>query len=215
MSKQEYYTDIKAWPFSRRSRSLIINHDILKYDSGNFLNNTATVFIKDEVKEFRCGIKWIRGYEFYIGREYQIFIRNKNNEEIAIYFKTLYGYRKKQLHEQYGKIIQALWDFFFWDIVTYYFKEFSKGKEFELSNVHFSKQGLTIELTGVLNLKKKLIPWDKVGTHDYATYFAIFAMDDSVNINRGYSYLKDWNTYVLNNVVREILKHKKDPAKNN
>jgi hypothetical protein len=215
MNEQEYYTEVKAWPFSRRSRPLIINNNIIKYDTGNLLSNSFTIFSKDEIKEFRCGIRWIRGLEFYIGREYQVFIRNKNNEEIGIHFKTMYGFKRKQLHHQYGQIIEALWKFFFWDIVTSYLKKFSEEVEFEISNVHFAKQGLTIKSRGIMKDEKKFIPWDKVGTHDYSTYFAIFAIDDSANVNKACSYQEDWNTYVLNHLIGQILKGKKNPSKNN
>ena len=42
-------------------------------------------------------------------------------------------------------------------------------------------------------------------TKDYYTYFTIFSKSNALNINRGYSYMYDWNTDLLFNVINTFL----------
>ncbi len=53
-----------------------------------------------------------------------------------------------------------------------------------------------------------MIPWEKVRTQNYYTYFAIYSEDDARHTNTVHSYKEDWNTNVLYSVLRTILKAK-------
>ena len=50
-----------------------------------------------------------------------------------------------------------------------------------------------------------MIEWNNVRIKSYISYFAIYSSVNPSEINRGYSYLNDWNTYVLFKVLRNIL----------
>ncbi len=60
------------------SRELLLNENFLKIEDKD-LQNPYTIFTKEEIKDYRYGIRWIR-FELTYGREYQIFIRNKENK---------------------------------------------------------------------------------------------------------------------------------------
>lgn len=210
MNKEEFYTEVKLWPFSRKKRTLLINNDIVKYNSPGVLGESYKVFARNEIKEFRWGVNWLHGLIFYIGREYQVFLRNKNNEEISIRFRTYYGFRKKQLHKQFNDIVQALWKFMFWPVVKSYIDKFNAGEDFELCGVRFIDSGIYIKAMQFVDEETKFIPWDSIGTRQYVRYFAIYSLLNPEDINHGYYFHTDWNASVLQSVVTSILEHKKE-----
>jgi len=205
---EEIQLTIKRGLLDNRQRQLIINSDFIKFEDKDLLSALYTRFERDSIKDFRFGIKWIRGFEFTIGREYQIFIRNQDNRVLKINFKSLYGHRRKEYHKLYAQIIDSLWNFYFLTITDNLIDKFNKGEKFSIANVLFSENNLTIIVSRAFKEEKKEISWNKVGKRDYQTYFAIFSLDDPNNINRGYSYLDDWNTAVLKILVLKILNSK-------
>lgn len=205
----EFQLSIKRGFLNNRERQLIINPEFIKFECNDKLSNEFVQFNKQEITEYRYGIKWIKGIEFTIGREYQIFIRNRDNNILKINFKSLYGFKKNELHKNYVSILNLLWDYYFSDISLNYINKFHRNEEFNIDNVSFTKDYLTISVNGILKGKKISIPWEKVRTKDYYTYFAIYSIDEPANINRGYSYLDEWNTGLLYSVVRSILDFKK------
>ena len=79
--------------------------------------------------------------------------------------------------------------------------------DISIGNVRITKEKLTIKVAGILTEESREIPWDKVGVRAYHTYFSIYSTDDPANINHGYSYMDDWNTWVLYNFVHAVLEH--------
>jgi len=75
---EELVFDIKSG-FFRKSQKLVINPD--------FILLGDTIFLKDEITEYRYGVHWIR-FRIPFGRQYKIFIRNKDNRILTIKFKT-------------------------------------------------------------------------------------------------------------------------------
>ena len=202
---QEINLSIKRGFLDSRKRQLILNPAFIQFEDKDLLSDPFTRFVKSEIIAFRYGINWIQGYRFTIGREYQIFIHNQDNKTLKINFKSFYGIKKAELHKLYGEIIKALWDFYFGDITDKFLNKFRNGNDIDVGNVPISQRGVTIKASGIFKEQAKFIPWEKVRTRDYQTYFNIHSTEDTVNINRSYSYLKDWNTAVLYSVVRTIL----------
>jgi len=189
------------------SRELIIDPKYLKFENKDRVNNTFTTFEKDQIEEYRFGVKWMK-YRFTFGREYVIEVKNSNKEIIKINFKTYFGRKKKEYHNLCNQILSALWDNYFAEIVENYIQKHERGEEFNIGEVSFLKEGIIIETNSSIKLKKALIPWEKVRTKTYVTYFAIYAVDKAADTNRGYSYLNDWNTVVVRSVVTSLLKMK-------
>ncbi len=189
-------------------RELIINKDFLMFEDKDFVNDTFTTFGKDQIAAYRFGVKWMRFY-FVFAREYCIEVKNTQNESIKINFKTYFGRKKNEYHELCNAILTSLWQNYFKDIELNCIQKHEKGEEFAIGEVTFLPEGIIIQTNSSIKLKNALIPWEKVRTQNYATYFAIYAVDNAATTNRGYSYLTDWNTSVLQNVITAILQSKK------
>jgi hypothetical protein len=205
MSQKEFI--IRRGITDNYPRKLILNQNEIKFDSKDLKNNSFITFQKNEIAEYHFGVNWMR-YEFVFGREYVISIRNYDNEVIKINFKTYFGRRKNEYHKLCNEILASLWELYFGEIATNYIRRQELGEEFKIGEVTFNKDGLNILSTASLKSKNEFISWEKVRTRSYMTYFAIYSKDDAMNINRGYSYLNDWNTNVLHSVVKTILLRK-------
>lgn len=188
-------------------RELIISEEFLKFENKDIVNNTFTTFKKNQIAEYRFGVKWIKFYLVF-GREYIIEIRNFDGEIIKINYKTYFGRKKEKYHELCNQILSGLWENYFDQIASNYIKKHENGEEFSIGDVTFLAEGIIIKTNSSFRQKKALIPWDKIRTKTYATYFAIYAVDNASITNRGYSYLTDWNTAILRSVVITLLKRK-------
>lgn len=204
---EETIFTVKRGPIDNKPRKLIVHPEFIQFESGNGTSNQYIKFDKTSIKAYRFGVKWIRGSHFTIGREYQIFISNKEDKILKINFKSFYGIKKKACHHLYVDILEKLWDYYFRDIANNFLHEFWDNQEFTICNVTFNKENLSFKTKGILKEETKEIEWDKVQTRDYQTYFAIYSTDDPVNKNKTFNYLNDWNTNILYSVVRTILKN--------
>jgi hypothetical protein len=107
-----------------------------------------------------------------------------------------------------NEILSELWTNYFQHIADRLIERHEADEEFEIGNVLFAPDGIIIKTNSSMRQKKALIPWEKIKTRNYSTYFAIYAEDDAINTNRGYSYLNDWNTSVLRTVIQQLLERK-------
>lgn len=206
MNQKEFI--IRRGISDNNSRQLILHDDFLKFENKDLSNDTFTTFAKNQISEYSFGVKWIRFY-FVFAREYIINIRNSENEIIKINFKTYFGRKKKVYHEQCNQILTALWENYFDLIASNFIKKQEAGEEFNIGEVLFLEEGIIIKTNSSIRQKKALIPWEKIATKTYATYFAIYAVDNAEITNRGYSFLNDWNTAVLRSVLLTLLERKK------
>lgn len=188
-----------------KKRRLTICTEFIQFDDELSPAKPYSRFETDEITEFRYGINWIRGFEFTIGREYQIFLRNKSNKVFKINFKSFYGVRKNELHKLYCDIFDALWASCFSKISRNLITKFHNGEVVEFENLILAKDGISFKK---YKNEKKIIPWEKVGTRNYQTYFSIYSNENPANINCTLSYLKDWNTGVIYSVLQSILEEK-------
>ena len=189
------------------NRELIISDTFLKFQNKNLKKNPFTIFEKEEIAEYKYGIRWI-SFRITYGRDYQIFVRNKKGEILKINFKSYFGKNKKEYHQKYIDILNVLWNNFFDEIAQGFLKKFKNNESFKIGNVEFDEVGITIAISGIAKTKKTKISWENVRTKNYYTYFAIYSSQNPSEINRGYNYHDDWNTGVLYSVLRTILKSK-------
>ncbi|MGN8057270.1 hypothetical protein ACTJKN_13415 [Pedobacter sp. 22163] len=197
---------IKKSYFDRKPKNLLFTPQSILFGNQKLSVPTITDLSTEEPLEYRFGIKWIRGFEFIVGRKYQLLIRNSDGEMIKISFGSYYGINKVHLYNQYAEILNKLWESYFDGLVDHYLALFSQKTPFIVANVTFDEAGIKIRSTKFINEEEKSLLWPDVGTKNYRTYFAIFSKQDPSNINKGYSYLDDWNTGVLYSVIETILK---------
>jgi hypothetical protein len=89
MDSEKNYTFQKEIFFSEKN-NLCINDKGIIYDFYQWGKKKRTEILKENITDFRYGIKWIRGFEFIIGRQYQIFIKDTNDKTIRFIFRTYY-----------------------------------------------------------------------------------------------------------------------------
>ena len=198
---------IKRSLLDHSDRTLTISEDFLKFQNKDLKENPFTIFKKEEIAEYRYGIRWI-SFRVTYGRDYQIFIRNKKGKILKINFKSFFGQNKKEYYQKYIEILDVLWDNFFAKIAEDFLKKFRNNESFKIGNVDFDETGITIAVSGIAKTTKTKIAWENVRTKNYYTYFAIYSSEMPSEINRGYNYHDDWNTGVLYSVLRTILKSK-------
>jgi hypothetical protein len=101
-----------------------------------------------------------------------------------------------------------LWDYYFIDIIDDCINKHKNDEEFRIGDVTFTKENIELNISGIFNQKKVSIPWNKIRTKSYYSYFSIYSIENPSDINRGYNYKEDWNTNVLHSVLRTILRDK-------
>ena len=198
--------NIKRSLIDNCSRKLIISQQRLSYEDKDIANDTFTHFDKDSILEYRYGVKWKRLYLIF-GREYQIFIRNKQGEEIKIHFKSYFGSNKKKYREQYIAILNGLQLFYFDEITNQLLDRFHNGEEIQIGNVAINKEKVIIKQKGLISPKVIEIAWKDLKTKNYTTNFSIYSALNPPESNIAYRYFEDWNTALLYSVIRTIQKH--------
>ena len=187
--------------FLDRQRRLTVNNEYIEFDDNDAASDKPTRFNASDIEAFRYGIKWIRGYQFVIGRIYCIDIKSKEEQVIKIRLKSLYGVNRKKLSAKYVDIVNALYNYVFDDVAMNYLQKFANGNEFEILGVTFKKLGVWI------NDKKIFIEWQDLGTKSYSTYYALFSKSNP-SFHTTFEYLSEWNAGVLYSVSRQILMDK-------
>src|SRR5471030_1357608 len=134
---------IQRGPIDKKKRLLLITADFIQFDDKNG-PALPVKFEKNEIREYRFGINWIKGFEFTIGREYVVFIRSSFDQTIKISFKTFYGVRKKEYHKLSNDILTFLWLFFFDGITDKYYKVFQSGADVVIGRVTFTREAIII-----------------------------------------------------------------------
>jgi len=204
---------IQRGPIDRKKRLLLITPDFIQFDDKNG-PALSVRFKKNEIREYRFGINWIKGFEFTIGREYVVFIRSSFDRTIKISFKTFYGVRKKEYHKLSNDILTFLWLFFFDDITTKHYQAFQSGVDVVIGRATLTREAVTIKERGLLKDKETIIRWEDLEIKEYYTYLAIFSTVDTLNAYATFSYLTEWNTGVLFSLINTILKNRKEVQRN-
>ena len=177
-----------------KEKPLVISRESIEYKNASLS--------KFDVDEIRYGVRFIRGYSFYIGRIYCIDVKSHSGTIMKIRLKSLYGIRRKRLYKKYSIIVDALWENYMRDVAENFINFYKNKIDFDLLGIIFSQAGIQ------LSKQSDLIPWEDVGTKNYSRYYAIFSKENPNNYKAFY-YLEDWNTSILYYVSRSILKAKK------
>jgi hypothetical protein len=184
-----------------RPRQLVLDSQYLEFDDNDRASSAPTRFLKEEIEGVRFGVKWIRGYDFYIGRIYCIDVKNISGQIIKLRLKSIYGVRKRQLGDKYTKIANTIFRYYFDPISLRYIKLFQNGQPFEILGVSIDPEGV------LFDYKAGRVSWDFLGTKRYQTYYTLFSEANPTEY-KAYEYINHWNAGVLQSVVEGILKIK-------
>lgn len=185
--------------FLSKEKEIIIDPGYFQLCNSSLNNEQPVKWLREEIESFRFGLEWIRGSTFYFGRVYCIDIKNKNQQIIKIRLKTLYGINKENLNSKYAKIVNALYECYFFPAIQNYCNLFVSNKTFEIAGITFHEYGL------LLPNNKDILSWDDVSIKRYQNYLSIFSTENP-NHYLIFFYNKEWNVLVLEVVIDAILK---------
>lgn len=184
--------------FDTRKRSLIIDENFIKFENKDHIDDLFTIINKEDIAGIRYGIHFIDGYKFTIGREYQIFIRNKSNKELKIFFKLFYRRKLDEKRKLYSDIINELWKKVINDIAVNYLEKFNHNEEFSIAGIKILKDRIQFD--------KKQILFEDLELKKYYHHFMIFSKKDNYK-NKMLYYLKDKDAVILLGVLTNIIKN--------
>ena len=159
---------------------------------------SPAVFIPAEnICSFRYGINWIRGYSFVFGRQYLVQIQDFQNKVYSIKLNSYYRIRSEAYHKALTDIFSQLWHNYFVHNFNYYIDLYKINQEFELGGVKFRPSGISWDGGSLF--------WNEIALSNYNTYFMIHHRDNPKK-NKSCNFKNDWNAFVLQSVLKEIVK---------
>ncbi|MCB0428681.1 MAG: hypothetical protein H6585_08390 [Flavobacteriales bacterium] len=200
--------NIRRGLLSKHTRQLILTKKFIRYEGKDPHSKSFTEVQAEDITAFRYGIRWLQGYAFNIGREYQVEIQYGNKQVLKICFLSLYGIHRKEYHELYAQILDGFWNFYFVPRIPKLLKRFTDGEVIELCNTPVSQDGIIISSDLLTGPKSYVIPMEQAEVRTYTHYFVLCSKEDPGKINKRYSFLDDWNALLLMGLLLTILEGK-------
>lgn len=192
--EKNIHFDIKS--FLSKTKKIEISKDKLIYDN--------LILDKNEIVELRHGVRWIKGFEFTIGRVYFIEIKNSSNKVFKIILRSVYGINKTEHYKQYGSIVNAIYNNYLLEIVNHLISDFNNGIVINYLNTMINHEGVCFN-------KKTTIPWNKLDVKLYYDYFSIYEINNEKK-NRAYEFSHQWNAEVLYRLLITIINYYKSTS---
>lgn len=181
-------------------RKLVINKEFIEYETSDQPDPDSLRIYWKDFKDIRYGVELINGYAFSLGRKFRIHIRDQQQDEIRINLISLYGMRRKQHHEAFCAVADAIHKFFLNAHVNQLMEHISHN-----GTASFEK--LTIDQAGICfryNRASVSVPWEDVAIREYKGYF--FLQNKSMPGQAiKISYLEDWNGTVIFSLMKTSL----------
>ncbi len=174
----------------------IINADGITVQ--NVSNAEPYLFIPAaSIDAFRLGVKFTRGYRFYIGRKYWIEIKYEDDKVLEISLNSFYGIKAMIYDKAWRNIFNLIWKHYSSDILNKYIDAFNEKKEFELAGFNFEADGLRLS-------KDTKLLWKEISMSKYKSYFMIYQTSNP-KIHRSCTFAIDWNAYVAQDLYKKII----------
>lgn len=185
--------------FLDRTRKLVLTDDYLEWENGDLKGREFARLNKADIVDFKHGMNWIVWYEFTVGRQFSISFKDKKNKELKIQFNSYFGLHKEN-SQKYLDAVNDIWRLYHSNIVESFLANFYDSGTVKIQGLKLKREGIE------LREERILIPWEKVATKDYSTYFAIFNQDNpAVHCRVSYN---EYGTETLWSAIRTILKEK-------
>ena len=156
------------------------------------------VFIASEnINAFRYGVKFLRGYRFYIGRIYFIELKDVQNNVFRIKLKSYYGIKRDMYYKLWGDTMDRLWQNYFGSVLNYYVELYKMKQSFKLLAVDFLTEGISWE-------KGKILFWENIALSNYVTYFMIHHKE-VLSERKSYNFANDWNALILQKLLKQVV----------
>ncbi|WP_312076715.1 hypothetical protein [Chryseobacterium sp.] len=190
------FTIIRSF-YDRRPRLLKINSKGIVYQNKDLKSNQFTSVNKEEIIGLRYGIEFIKGYKFYIGRKYLIFVKTQDKKELKIDFKLFYSIKLQEKHNLYCDVVDSLWENIFSEFTNNLIQKIISGENVEVAGILVSDDKIRFNKTEIylsdLAIKK------------YHHYFILHSKQNQT-INKMLYYLKDDNAVILLEIITDLIK---------
>ncbi|MFT4205138.1 MAG: hypothetical protein QM610_14630 [Chitinophagaceae bacterium] len=150
-----------------------------------------------EIRSFRFGVSWIKGYAFVIGRNYKIEIKYGDHMIITFKLISLYKQRLEIQQKIYSDILDTLLENIFPNRIISYLNDIKTGNTISIENLKLNKYGIFLQ-------NHELTPWSTINLKAYSTYLAIFNKQHG-DIYRSFDYINDWDTLIIYNVCKNLI----------
>lgn len=164
-------------------------------------NSIVSQFNIDETCSIRFGVKWIKGFEFTIGRVYTIQLKNAYNKKLDIKLLSMYGIKKNESWDIYISILNSILDFLFDNYFVQHLENIKNNKETKICDTIVTTKG--VQLTA----NTEIIPWKFIELAEFNRYFSITSTIQKNNY-RMYYFVEDWDSYILMKVCAYIINEK-------
>lgn len=191
MPKYSKEIEIKTGLFQNQVK-VIFDNEILTFIS----ENGEELIKKDKMKGFRFGVRWIRGFEFVIGRIYCLDIRLNNSiKKIRLY--SLYGKNKDKFWGKHQELLNLLYDYYFDEMIQKMFERVYNNEVIKVNKLSISKEGVTLK-------NGSFVEWENLNTKLYIEYYMLYPKGNPNNYH-SFDFLKDWDTGIVYGLTRGIL----------
>lgn len=197
MEKVNYITYIRKGLSNFKKRKVCFNEQGVEFDDTDFIKKQNSFIRYSDIKDFKFGIEWIKGYYFVIGRKYILTIRDLNNNKLNISFKSYYGYKKIELSEKYSNLLNTIWNNYVDDLVLKLITDIENGEEIEIAKTKIDSKRILYS--------KKTTDWKKISTKAYDHYYVIYSKNNE-HYNKAYYFKDDWNIGVLYSLIETYKK---------
>ncbi len=138
-------------------------------------------------------------YRFYVGCEFKIDIKTKDNSVVRIGFKSYFS-DNAAYTKAYATIVDVLWQYYLSSIVDKWKVQFLAGQRIEMNGVLLIEQGVYLLKT------KSLIQWEQVEVKEYENYYTVYnrSLPESNRLIR-YS---EWGSEVLFSLIKILSQGK-------
>jgi len=182
-----------------RRRTLRLNPTYLEYENKDSDAKRFTRVSKEDMLDIKHSMTWIIWYRFYVGCDFRIDIRTRENGILKIRFVS-YFRQNSTYQKAYELITDYLWDHYFRDIEQDYMQEFAARQELVVCGVWLTAAGAFFSSDGLLT------EWADVGVKEYEEYFALYNKRKTEQNKR--IEFDEWESHILFSVISLLLEQK-------
>lgn len=175
-----------------RKRTLRLSPAYLEYENKEFDNGRFTRISKDAILDIKHSMSWIIWYRFYVGCDFRIDIRTRQNGILKIRFVSYFG-QNSTYQDAYDSITDYMWEHYFNDIVDAYWREFELKQELEVCGVRLTTVGVYFAANGLLT------EWPDVAVKEYEEYFALYNKQNPEQNKR--IEFDEWESHILFSLI--------------
>lgn len=189
--------ELSAGMFDRK-RTLWLAPDYFEYEASYLEPGQLTKVDKASILDIKFNMNWIIWYRFYVGCDFRIDVRTRENGIFSIKFVSYFEQNTSYI-KAYNRIVDWMWEHYLRSIIDSYLQKFYATHELRIKDVRLTDEG-------VYFIKEDhLAYWEEVTVKEYEGYFAVY--------NQKYPELNErvlfdeWESEILLGVI-EALKEK-------